>query len=227
MESICNKLNSAYTEQYMVSPVADSIKLDTLQTIQDRCEAIEKNILALDAMIKVSLNNSTLPLNSERIEVADNSSVNEHSFGIGNYGDERRLRSSERTSFSEIPNSESLDILPNLSNFNQEVYVSRLPTVTTCDDVKNYILRKSSIDMRKVKIHRLTKKHQDISKLTFISFKIETDDVIAKQLLDTEFWPRHVLVKIWKSKREHIAGLIVNQSSDDFLSRTNSERPKI
>lgn len=207
IESICKKFNSVNTQHQLASPVTDSIKFETLQTIQDKCEEIEKNLLALDATIKAM---SSLTSNSSANEARSSvqSASSEHS----------NARRSEGTIETQPPN---------LLRFDQAIYVSKLSTVTTCEDVKGYISSNSSIDIADFEVHRLTKKHQDISKLNFLSFKIDTNSEIAEQLLRNEFWPRHVFAKVWENKIEQIPRLFDTQPSSYFLSRTGTtnQRP--
>lgn len=44
IESMCKSINSDSSKQCLQSPVADSIKLDIIQTIQDKCEVIENKL---------------------------------------------------------------------------------------------------------------------------------------------------------------------------------------
>lgn len=52
IESICNDINSKNHHQRLESPVTESIKIDTLQTIYDKCEIIEEKILTIDSTIR-------------------------------------------------------------------------------------------------------------------------------------------------------------------------------
>lgn len=50
-----------------------------------------------------------------------------------------------------------------------ELYTTKLPTSTTCDDVRRY-LQSKNIDCTKTHIYRLTKKQQNLELLSFVSF---------------------------------------------------------
>lgn len=82
----------------------------------------------------------------------------------------------------------------------QELYVTNFSNKTTCDDLKQYISRYGDFDFNKMKIIRLTKKDQDVSRLSFVSFKIETTDTIAKQLMQPGFWPMRSDIKKFVNK---------------------------
>lgn len=108
------------------------------------------------------------------------------------------------------------------SAIQQEIHISKLPTSTTCEDVERYITQRITIDSGNLRIYRLTKKHQDITKLTFLSFKIETNEMIAENLLRNEFWPRHVAVKRWQKKSEAFPPLNSDRTTNSFLWRTET-----
>lgn len=254
IESICREINLKNSQQILESPVTDSIKLDTLQIIQDKCEiiqdkcdAIERKILACDDITgkqHLDLNDQSIQQLRERLnklvsmdeDLSCNMitlpNTNVHIDNSMNYPviDEllevRPTSNNSQIHMRKIPPRNDKFGLGSCK-YDHEIYVSKLPTYTTCDDVKDYISRNSSIDIDKMRVHRLTKKHQDISELSFISFKIETNNMIAEQLLRNEFWPSHVFVKVWKSKKTQFPSLNVNQSSNHFLSTTNSERRKL
>lgn len=75
------------------------------------------------------------------------------------------------------------------SNFNRELYVTKFETHISIDSIKNYLKSQGIVNLDSIKIHRLVKKDQDLSQLSYISFKIDTNDVIAEKLLTNDFWP--------------------------------------
>lgn len=79
--------------------------------------------------------------------------------------------------------SDGLLAMESLDLINNEVYVTKFDNNTTCDDIKRYINHQGSFDMDQIKIIRLTKRDQDVSMLSFVSFKIETNNIIAEKLL--------------------------------------------
>lgn len=77
----------------------------------------------------------------------------------------------------------------NINRARRELYVSKFKTHFTSDDIVNYMQHKGITDLSNTHVIRLTKKDQDISQLSFVSFKIETDDDTAISLLQPDFWP--------------------------------------
>lgn len=100
---------------------------------------------------------------------------------------------------------------PNTShNFSTEplkydLYITNFSNRTTCEDVKGYISRFGECDLNKMKIIRLTKKDQDISLLSYVSFKIETDSEMEKQLMEPGFWPIHCTAQKFVDKGKPVS----------------------
>lgn len=85
------------------------------------------------------------------------------------------------------------------------------------------------IDLRKIKIFRLTKKDQDISLLSFVSFKIETDNATAKQLSEPGFWPLPCTIGKFINKNIHRnirpTRPTVTDIRSDFFRKTRPQTP--
>lgn len=270
IESICKKFNSNSESKnschHLDSPMIDSIKLDTLQSIHDKCEALELNFLNMNATINTITGNSTgmnklikdamtqtktkinsenpEPFNSEQKTLSRNSSAGGPSVGlnINTNANEFDIRNetvtfildksaNEQSATETIPNSLESRVLNAMSSLDSlkresEIYLAKLRNNTTCDDVEQYIAARSNIDTKKLKIFRLTKKNQDLSKLSFVSFKIETCDEIANLLLNDDFWPPGVSAKYFEDRISPTPRLTINQTSSDFLARANSPEHK-
>lgn len=274
IESICKEINSKYAQQRLESPVIDSIRLDTLQTIQEKCESIEEKVQAcmttpslwnedmssystqnlrerlhklvstnVDVNMDTHGDTVSLPTGNNVIDNLSNYSIidkllevrpnaNNINSRMDNISTSHRRQTHSTSSPEEIHNrnssNEMVSPAPCVIEFDHEIHVSRLPTTTTCEEVKDYIScqSSSSIDIEQLKVYRLLKKNQDISQLIFLSFKIETNSAIAEQLLNAKFWPSHVCVKVWINKRVQFPRLLVSQPLNDFLSRTNAEYQK-
>lgn len=78
--------------------------------------------------------------------------------------------------------------LPPMIRARRELYLSRFKTHFTDKDIMHY-MHQRGIDVTDTRVIRLTKKEQDISLLSFVSFKIETDDDTAVLLKQPDFWP--------------------------------------
>lgn len=68
-------------------------------------------------------------------------------------------------------------------------HLSKFDTSITTETILSYISSKIHVDTSSLKVIRLTKKGQDISKLKYVTFKIETTDDIAVEINATNFWP--------------------------------------
>lgn len=194
-----------------------------LATLQTKCEAIEEAIQSIEMKLK------TLLADKHHSQTTNGSHDTNYSvFSTQKY--RSRLQqlvaspnlNGQQTQESTISTHEDLSTYPvisellavrpslNINSINglhnhrrsliEEIYISRFPTTTTCEDIEHYIAQRITVDRETLKIHRLTKKHQDITELTFLSFKIETSKTIASSLLKNVFWPTHVVVKSWKRK---------------------------
>lgn len=80
--------------------------------------------------------------------------------------------------------------------FENSIHVSRIQTSVTLEDMTNYIIENADIKPDdEFKCTLLVKKDKDLSKLSFVSYKI---DVIADkfdQLMDVNFWPKGLLIR--------------------------------
>lgn len=108
-----------------------------------------------------------------------------------------------------------------------DLYVSKFSNNTTCDDVLNFLSHHQfSSDMSNIRVHRLTKKNQDVSRLSFVSFKIETNREIGERLLHANFWPKGSYIKEFvrknsssENQNRNLNRIHPDLSSCDFLSR--------
>lgn len=63
--------------------------------------------------------------------------------------------------------------------------------------VLDYIAENAQINRKLIRIHRLIKKGQDVSALSHVNFKIETNEAISEMILQPKFWPDHIRIKPW------------------------------
>lgn len=71
----------------------------------------------------------------------------------------------------------------------RELYVSKFGVHFTSEDIVSYLQHNGLSDLSNTRVIRLTKRDQDMSLLSFVSFKIETDEDTAILLLQPDFWP--------------------------------------
>lgn len=80
------------------------------------------------------------------------------------------------------------------TDLNQEFHLRKLSPSVTVDHIISYILSKlnsnQNSDHNDLRVFRLTKKNQDISRLKFVNFKIETNETVAKAINNNDFWLR-------------------------------------
>lgn len=113
---------------------------------------------------------------------------------------------------------------------NRELYVSKFRNHITTEDILSYIKSKSNLRTDDFKVFRLTKRNQEISTLSFVSFKIETSASNAEILLNRDFWPRECFIKDFvnkssKNKQNVVSDLpksTFTTVDDSFLCRANT-----
>lgn len=77
----------------------------------------------------------------------------------------------------------------------KSIYVSRLETTVTSDDVVNYIKQQiPEINVKHISAHMLVVKDKNLEELTFISFRLRCTDELFEQLRSADFWPEHVSI---------------------------------
>lgn len=78
------------------------------------------------------------------------------------------------------------------ANICKELHLSKVDPNTPADSIIDYISSKTMINSKNdVRVFRLTKKGQDISRLKYVNFKIETTEEIASIINHLHFWPPH------------------------------------
>lgn len=87
------------------------------------------------------------------------------------------------------------------TNINRELYLSKLDNRVSEKNVLDFMLRCGNFDSKGLNVIRLTKKNQDICRLSFVSFKIETTESYAQRLLEPGFWPLNCTIKEFVRKK--------------------------
>lgn len=247
IESLCNDISSKNAhQQELVSPVINSIKLDTLQTVHDKCEAIESKLHALDVSLKAFLDVEHPPLSTES---AHNSTQRLHK-RLQNLISTNDLLDSERQDAVLTPSTDDLSnypvidellTVPTLHNTNSsidltrtthhklvssslskdkyEFYVTKFSTNTTAQMIHEYIRKRGVNTSDSTKVSCLVPRNKDRSTLTFLSFKIDTDAAVAKVITSPGFWPSLCTIK------EFVHKSVVNLSSDIGASSVNFLSP--
>lgn len=95
---------------------------------------------------------------------------------------------------------------------NRNFHISPFDVKVTPKCIVDFIVANAEIDRKRIKVRRLTKTGQDISALSHVNFKIETDDEIADVVTQSKFWPSHILIKSWVAKNDPSA-----KSTSSFL----------
>lgn len=74
---------------------------------------------------------------------------------------------------------------------NREFHVTKFNPAITPLQIKDYIVKKIDCNSCDIRVFRLTKKNQDLTKLKYVNFKIETLDYVANIISEQSFWPLH------------------------------------
>lgn len=78
----------------------------------------------------------------------------------------------------------------------KSIHVCKFSTDTTTDDIENYIVENTTAtDKSKFKCTKLVKKDADITKMKFVSFKIDATPEVFDILIDEENWPEDKQVR--------------------------------
>lgn len=115
-----------------------------------------------------------------------------------------------------------------IEQFSNELYISNFSNDITSDMIRTY-LGDRNIDTSKVRITCLIPKKKDRSTLSYISFKVDTNDCIASIINKTDFWPNGCFVKNFVNKKRAsiINSSIMAASNNSFLSRQRLQKPMI
>lgn len=86
--------------------------------------------------------------------------------------------------------------VPTKPKFAKSVYVTRLQPSVTVDGLKLFLsARMPEFDENQVSIRMLVKKDQDLSELSFVSFRIACTDNMYSTLGSASFWPSHIKMR--------------------------------
>lgn len=76
------------------------------------------------------------------------------------------------------------------SNFDKSIWISRFPVDTSPDEISDYIMKNTDLtDPAKFKCTKLVKKDQDLSTLSYVSFKIDVASENFDTLIAASNWP--------------------------------------
>lgn len=241
IESVCKQLIDKDTTHQLRSPVVDSVALDNLQQINEKCDNIEKNLMEVDSNVKILCSDLniddqlTQQLRTRFMALIDqtttgNTSSTNFNLPITNnlsqcpVIDELSMPSpvmsnTINNSSSNIVNCnstvmKSLHLLGgrvNIPTLDKHFHISPLDIDVTPCKVIDFIADNTQIDRKHIKVRRLTKKGQDISALKHVNFKIETNEEIASVIIQKNFWPSHITIKPWTSK------IVIPEQTTSFL----------
>lgn len=97
------------------------------------------------------------------------------------------------------------------------IHVSRMDTSVTVEILNEYISQNTQLKLNEnFKCSLLVKKDVDISKLTFISFKVDVDSDNFNVLSDVDFWPQGAMIREFISQPK-------TAKFGDFLERNQND----
>lgn len=101
--------------------------------------------------------------------------------------------------------------------FTKSIFVTRLDPFLTCEKVLDYIKSKGvNISEANIECRKLVKLNQDLSQLSFCSFKLSTNNELFATLMEPSLWPPTVGI------REFMANTNVSKRTAATLSPTTS-----
>lgn len=99
--------------------------------------------------------------------------------------------------------------------FSKSIYISRLETTVTIDDMTNYIKQQlPNVDSKHFNLRLLVKKSQNLADLSFISYRLLCSDDLFELMNRVDFWPSHVKIAEFVEKRSSNRNNIGDFSSD-------------
>lgn len=204
IETACKEFNAKNGAQ-MSSPLLDSITLDNLQIIKDKCDQIEKNLLELDSNIK------SLHLESDMNEELTQKLRDQFLKLVDNNPEENRVEQQQNTDtncdLNVLGSTDDLTrhsvVNDNASNNSRPLdpqnkfafYVTKFAPNTTSEMILDYMCKNGVTDIDSTKVTSLIPRNKDRSTINFISFKIDTNATVAKVITSTAFWPNKCIIK--------------------------------
>lgn len=217
LESAPSVVNSSpsisnQTESYSLdSPLIDSIKLDIIQEINDKVDIIDTKLNALSSKMENLSTSMELFPTQQHDERSTEQVTQQSSECISELGERteflsnslllNELNSSVAQPLtpdapSSIPIIEPSITAPTSNSVTiKEFHLSKLSTNVSSEQIFDYISSKIQLQRNEVNVFRLTKKGQDLSRLKFVNFKLETNDRVAQLINDKNFWPNYCSIK--------------------------------
>lgn len=111
----------------------------------------------------------------------------------------------------------------------KSIYVSRLQTKVTVDDITSYIKeRLPDTNNEHFSLRLLVKKDQTLDDLTFISYRLSCTEDLYNTLVCPSFWPQHVLIGEFYEKPRDRKTLVAEFITSENKTNTpnNEKTPK-
>lgn len=113
----------------------------------------------------------------------------------------------------------------NLNTGQHHFHLSRLSVDTTTDMIYKYMRDKGVLPNSKIKVTKLVPRNRDISTLSFVSFKIDTNDDVAEKINTPNFWPQLIWHYCsWKNFIPKPRPLATFANIDPFLGEGHSSQ---
>lgn len=231
IESICNELKSKGTTQ-LSSPVTDSIALDSLHLLNDKCDNMESGIRSLDTRLTLLYAESSISghptqhqcvnqldsdrgINGGQDVIADNvisyDSMSRNLLQVQSTATENDNlhepvsvveRSSVANSTTTSDPSDNLQrrAQPKCNQAKTSFYVTKFSPTTTTEMILRYMSDNGVGNLESTKVTCLVPRGKDKSLISFISFKIDTNDDVARIITSEGFWPRKCTIKEFVQK---------------------------
>lgn len=80
------------------------------------------------------------------------------------------------------------------ASLHREFHITKFSPTITPAQIKEFVMNKTLCNINEISVFRLTKKNQNLSKLAYVNFKIETVDSVAGLICEKDFWPSHCTI---------------------------------
>lgn len=99
-----------------------------------------------------------------------------------------------------------------------EFYLSKFDINITCESMMEYMEKTGINDLTNTRVIPLISKNKDINSLTFITFKIDTDDHTAEIINKRDFWPKHCSITPFIHQKPSVCSLIRGEKTSVLVN---------
>lgn len=210
--------------------MTDSIVLDNLYGINEKCDNMDKRLISLDSHVKelriepgindqttqvlrsryLNLIDSDMNIN-DQLNTVTNAISNDLSYSNDLFNTTPTANSNNNNNAATIGNQRTKRSVTDKFSF----YVTKFAPSTTSEMITDYLRDNGIADISSTKISCLIPRGKDRSLLNFVSFKIDTNEDIAQVITVPGFWPKKCFIN------EFVQKSVVDLTKDNAMTKQN------